>query len=111
MGIILLYFMAKKNCRKNQEFKDLIKRLLELDVEKRITIEMALNHNFFNKEKNEEYDNSEKIYIETKQKFLGKKRELKREIEILTNINQKINKIFGPKQIIIKSCEITTQKN
>ena len=47
------------NCvRSNELAKDLIKKLLELDIKKRITIDMALNHSFL---KDENY-NSEKKY-------------------------------------------------
>ena len=54
----------RHNCiRKSEADKDLIKKLLELDVEKRITIEDGLNHSFFkNKENDDSNYNSEKEY-------------------------------------------------
>ena len=61
-------FINNKCVWKNQKAKDLIKKLFELDVEKRIIIEMALNHSFLSDEKNEKNDTSEKI-IESKQNF------------------------------------------
>ena len=41
-----------KNCKKkNEEAKDLIKKLLELKNQKKIKIKNALNHNFFKQKK------------------------------------------------------------